>query len=89
MPDSIKQTQRTVKSFYIAPSEDKFKEVVDYIKTASESIRLLRVMEFNKERIVDAIIGAILPYQNSLSDSKNHAQPIGNKLYTNTSVAGY
>ena len=28
MPDSIKQTQRTVKSFYIAPSEDKFKEVV-------------------------------------------------------------
>ena len=49
MPDSIKQTQRTVKSFYIAPSEDKFKEVVDYIKTASESIRLLRVMEFNKK----------------------------------------
>ena len=49
MPNSIKQTQRTVKSFYIAPSEDKFKEVVDYIKTASESIRLLRVMEFNKK----------------------------------------
>ena len=40
-------------------------------------------------QIEDAIIGAILPYQNSLSDSKNHAQSIGNKLYTNTSVAGY
>jgi len=49
MPNSIKQTQRTVKSFYIAPSEDKFKEVVDYIKTASESIRLLRVLDFNKK----------------------------------------
>ena len=49
MPNSIKQTQRTVKSFYIAPSEDKFKEVVDYIKTASESIRMLRVLEFNKK----------------------------------------
>ena len=49
MPDSIKQIQRTVKSFYVAPSEDKFKEVVDYIKTAAESIRLLRVIEFNKK----------------------------------------
>lgn len=49
MPDSIKHIQRTVKSFYVAPSEDKFKEVIDYIKTASESIRLLRVMEFNKK----------------------------------------
>ena len=49
MPNSIKQTQRTVKSFYIAPSEDKFKEVVDYIKTASEHIRLLRVLDFNKK----------------------------------------
>ena len=49
MPNSIKQTQRTVKSFYIAPSEDKFKEVVDYIKTASENIRLLRVLDFNKK----------------------------------------
>ena len=49
MPNSIKQTQRTVKSFYIAPSEDKFKEVVDYIKTASESIRMLRVLDFNKK----------------------------------------
>ena len=49
MPNSIKHTQRTVKSFYVAPSEDKFKEVVDYIKTASESIRLLRVLDFNKK----------------------------------------
>ena len=49
MPDSIKQTQRTVKSFYVAPSEDKFKEVIDYIKTAAESIRMLKVIEFNKK----------------------------------------
>ena len=40
-------------------------------------------------QIEDAIIGATLPFQNSLSDSKNHSQSIGNKLYTNTSVAGY
>lgn len=49
MPDSVKQTQRNIKSFYVAPSEDKFKEVIDYIKTAAESIRLLRVIEFNKQ----------------------------------------
>ena len=39
--------------------------------------------------IKDAIIGQSLPYQNSLEDSKNHAQNIGTKMYTNTSVAGY
>lgn len=40
-------------------------------------------------QIKDSIVGASLPYENSLSDSKNHAQPIGGKMYTNTSVAGY
>ena len=40
-------------------------------------------------QIKDSIVGAILPYDNSLNDSKNHAQPIGGKMYTNTSVAGY
>lgn len=42
-----------------------------------------------EHKINDAIIGSILPYENSLEDSKNHAQPIGSKMYTNTSVAGY
>lgn len=39
-------------------------------------------------QIKDAIIGASLPYQNDLSDSKNYAQPIGSKMYTNTSIGG-
>lgn len=39
--------------------------------------------------IDDAIIGMILPYQNNINDSKNHAQVIGNKMYTNTSIAGF
>jgi hypothetical protein len=30
-----------------------------------------------------------LPYQNNINDSKNHAQMIGNKMYTNTSIAGF
>lgn len=40
-------------------------------------------------QIKNAIIGNSLPHNNSLEDSKNHAQNIGNKMYTNTSVAGY
>lgn len=39
--------------------------------------------------IDDAIIGVILPYQNNINDAKNHAQVIGNKMYTNTSIAGF
>lgn len=39
--------------------------------------------------IDDAIIGQILPYQNNINDAKNHAQAIGNKMYTNTSIAGF
>lgn len=39
--------------------------------------------------IDDAIIGEVLPYQNDINDAKNHAQVIGNKMYTNTSIAGY
>lgn len=40
-------------------------------------------------QIKDAIVGSILPYENNLNDSKNHAQAIGGKMYSNTSVAGY
>lgn len=45
--------------------------------------------DINNYQIKDAIIGNILPYENNLNDSKNHAQSIGTKMYTNTSVAGY
>jgi len=48
-PDSAKHVQRQVKSLYLAPSEDKQKEVVDYIKSTSERIRLLKVIDFNKK----------------------------------------
>lgn len=33
----------------MAPTDDKLKEVIDYIKTSSESIRLLKVIDFNKK----------------------------------------
>ena len=46
-------------------------------------------VDYKNYQILDAIIGEALPYKNKLSDSKNHSQGIGNKIYTNTSVAGY
>ena len=49
MPNSNKHVQRQVKSLYIAPSEDKQKEVIDYIKTSAERFRILRVLDFNKK----------------------------------------
>lgn len=49
MPNSIKHVQRQVKATYIAPTEEKMKEVIDYIKTTSEAIRLLKVLDFNKK----------------------------------------
>lgn len=48
-PNSVKHVQRQVKALYLAPSEDKQKEVVDYIKSTSERIRLLKVIDFNKK----------------------------------------
>lgn len=33
----------------MAPTDDKLKEVIDYIKTSSERIRLLKVIDFNKK----------------------------------------
>lgn len=48
-PNSIKHIQRQTKSLYLAPSEDKQKEVIDYIKSTSERIRLLKVIDFNKK----------------------------------------
>lgn len=49
MPNSIRHISRQVRSLYIAPSEDKFKEVIDYIRQSSERVRLLRLVEFNKK----------------------------------------
>ena len=49
MPNSNKHVQRHIKSLYVAPSEDKQKEVIDYIKTSAERFRVLRVLDFNKK----------------------------------------
>lgn len=49
MPNSVKHVQRQGKTLYIAPTDDKLKEVVDYIKTTSERIRILKVIDFNKK----------------------------------------
>ncbi len=49
MPNSIRHISRQVRWLYIAPTEDKFKEVVDYIKKSSEKIRILKVVDFNKK----------------------------------------
>ena len=49
MPNSNKHVQRQVKLLYTAPSEDKQKEVIDYLKASGERIRLLKVLDFNKK----------------------------------------
>lgn len=49
MPDSIRHINRQIRSLYVAPSEDKFKEVIDYIRQSSERVRLLKLLEFNKK----------------------------------------
>lgn len=49
MPNSIRHINRQVRWLYIAPTEDKFKEVIDYLKKSSEKIRILKVVDFNKK----------------------------------------
>ena len=39
--------------------------------------------------IKNAIVGNVLPTIVKLEDTKNYAQPIGNKMYVNTSIGGY
>lgn len=61
MPNSNKHVQRQIKLLYTAPSEDKQKEVIDYIKSSWERIRLLKVLDFNKKEnrlyLYDEVIG--------------------------------
>ncbi len=70
-PNSNKHVQRHVKSLYVAPSEDKQKEVIDYIKTSAEKFRVLRVLDFNKKEnrlyLYDEVIGRNQKVQNIVS----------------------
>ena len=70
-PNSNKHVQRHVKSLYVAPSEDKQKEVIDYIKTSAERFRVLRVLDFNKKEnrlyLFDEVIGRQQKVQNIVS----------------------
>lgn len=55
MPITPQQSQRPIKTLYLAPTEDKLEEVMDYIKTSTEKIRLLkviRVLEWKKKRVI-------------------------------------
>lgn len=40
---------RHVKALYVAPTEDKFKSVLDYIDAASERLKLLKVIKYHKD----------------------------------------
>lgn len=45
MPFSQKHIWRTIKAIYIAPTEDKYKEVLDYIWEMSERVKIMKIME--------------------------------------------
>ena len=46
-PSSSKHKHRQPKGLYIAPSEDKFKAVLDYIDASSEKIKALKIFKYN------------------------------------------
>ena len=46
MPFSSKHMSRPIKTAYIAPTEDKFKEVLDYISEMSEKVKALKIVEY-------------------------------------------
>ena len=48
-PNSTKHQNRQVKAFYIAPTEEKFKAVLDYIETSTERIKFLKVIKYSKD----------------------------------------
>lgn len=48
-PSSSKHKHRQPKGLYIAPSEDKFKAVLDYIDASSEKIKVLKILKFNSK----------------------------------------
>lgn len=61
-PDSRKHIMRQPKTLYIAPTEEKFKAVTDYIEASSEAIRILKVLKYDKKwkrlTLVDELVWA-------------------------------
>ena len=48
-PSSKRHKHRQPKWIYIAPSEDKFKAVLDYIESSSERIKALKILKYNQK----------------------------------------
>jgi len=52
---------RQRKVLYLAPSEDKFKAVLDYLEASSEKIRILKVLKYysveKRYKLVDETLG--------------------------------
>ncbi len=46
MPFSKKHIWRTIKAVYIAPTEDKYKEVIDYIWEMTDRVKVMKIMEY-------------------------------------------
>lgn len=46
---SARNKSRQIKALYIAPKEEQYKSVLDYIDTASERIKLLKVFKWSKD----------------------------------------
>jgi len=46
---SARNKSRQIKALYIAPKEEQYKSVLDYIDTASERIRILKVFKWSKD----------------------------------------
>ena len=60
-PSNRKHAYRQIKMTYIAPSEDKFKSVLDFIEASSEKIKMLKVLKYRKDEkrleLVDESLG--------------------------------
>ena len=58
---SARNKSRQIKALYIAPKEEQYKSVLDYIDTASERIRILKVFKWSKDekrlKLVDEHLG--------------------------------
>ncbi len=58
---SARNQSRQIKALYIAPKEEQYKSVLDYIDTASERIRILKVFKWSKDekrlKLVDEHLG--------------------------------
>lgn len=59
-PTTRKNSYRQTKGTYIAPSEDKFKSVIDFVEASSEKIKMLKVLKYvakqNRLILVDEYI---------------------------------